>query len=123
MWKRNSFVQNIDVQSVFLGGVFNVGDSVQTLANSYAIAVQREQEIFFGNEGDFQHYPIFSEPFLIPSLPEPPPFIKKYNESPNIRVGHIHIKGISVSGMMQIGSTNLVSLQSRLLHIRQLQGK
>ena len=120
MWKRNSFVQFVDVKSLILSGVVEIGDTVQLKANHNVIAVQREQEIFFGNEGNFEDYPIFSEPIPIPSLPAPGPMIRIYHEAPNIRVGQIHIKGISTSGMMQIGSTNTVCLESRVLHIRQL---
>ncbi|MBS4177432.1 spore germination protein GerPE [Lederbergia citrea] len=123
MWKRNSFVQFIDVKSLILTGILEIGDSVQLRANHNILAVQRKQEIEFGNEGNFQAFPIFSEPIPIPPLPEPPPLIRKYNESPNIRVGQIHVEGISTSAIMHIGSTNDVYLESRVLHIRQLPGK
>lgn len=70
MWRRNSFVQRIHVKSIEFSSVLEIGDSIQSVATSNVIAVQKEEEIFLENESDFQQFPIFSEP-----IPIPPPSI------------------------------------------------
>ena len=105
MFKRNSIVQNVHILSILGASVFEIGDSVRIMAISKAIAVQRESQIFYGNEGNFNAFPIFSEPIPIPISPIPAPIINKYNELPNICVGRVAIKGVSTSGIFQIGNT------------------
>ena len=120
MWKRNSFVQDVNVKGLLSTSVFEIGDTVQLAANSYVIAVQRKKPIFYGKEGNFQAFKIFSQPIQIPNFPIPPPTIRKFHESSNISVGSIHIKGMAASSIMQIGNTNHACLESRVLHIRQI---
>lgn len=121
IWKRNSFVQNMNIKSVQIGSVVEIGDTVHLNANSYALAVQREKQLFFGNEGNFQNFPAFK--VLIPTPPLPPvvPVTQKNNDCSNIRVGNINILGMSTSALIQIGSTNHVNLEARIQHIRQVE--
>ncbi|MBS4210666.1 spore germination protein GerPE [Bacillus sp. FJAT-50079] len=118
---RSSHVKDIRVKSMLLGAVMEVGDSVHLSAHSNVIAIQREKEIFYGNEGNFQEIPLFTEPIPLPTPPFMPPIIHKVNEIPNITVNCISIIGISASAIFHIGNTDHVSLESRIWHQRQLE--
>ncbi|MEK3887428.1 spore germination protein GerPE [Bacillus sp. FSL K6-3431] len=120
MCKRNSFIKNVDIKSIELGSVMQVGDSVQLSPMSNVIAVNREVEVFYGNEGNFQLIPLFSEPIPIPVAPYTLPTINKYNELPDIRIGTIAIKGISASAILHVGNIENAVLESRIWHQRQL---
>lgn len=120
MWKRNSFVQNIKVKEVLFSSIIEIGDTNELKANANILAIQRMKQLIYVNEGNFNHYSTFTEPTLITPFPALPPKIKKYNECPNIRVGNIDVLGVSSSAIMQIGSTNDIKLDSRIVHIRQL---
>ncbi len=121
MWNRYSFVQNIKIKKVLFSSVVEIGDTNELKAHSNILAVQRFKELYYVNEGNFNYYPTFREPIPVPALPFSPPTIKKYNECPNICVDNVNILGISSSGLMQIGSTNDINLESRIVHIRQLE--
>ncbi|MBW8350386.1 spore germination protein GerPE [Bacillus sp. IITD106] len=122
MWGRNSVVQHILVYSILSNGVLEIGDTVQLRPYTQALAVQRQQEIYFGKEANY--YPrIFSEPIPMPTFPISPPYIRKYHEKPNICVGRIWIKGVSTSGVVHIGNTENVHAEARIDHIRQLSGQ
>nr|WP_280518457.1 spore germination protein GerPE [Lederbergia wuyishanensis] len=119
MWGRNSVVQHILVYSILSNGVLEIGDTVFLRPSTQALAVQRQQELYFGKEANYQPR-IFSENIPIPPFAFPPPFTRKYHEKPNICVGRISIKGISTSGMVQIGNTEHVYSEAKVDHIRQL---
>ncbi|KRG16666.1 hypothetical protein ACA30_00605 [Virgibacillus soli] len=119
MWKRNSMVQTIHITNIIFSSILEIGDTVRTRGYSRALADQRREEIFFGNEGNFGTYSIFSEPTIMPPLP-PLPKIEKYHALPNIRVGNIRIKGLSASAITQVGNTHNVYMDSKIHHIRHL---
>ena len=64
---RTSSVDSININSVTLSSIVELGDSSMIQGFSRALAIQREQELSFGNEGDFSAYSIFSE--KLPLLP------------------------------------------------------
>lgn len=119
MWKRNSMVETIHITNILFSSILEIGDTAQTRGFSRALADQRREEIFFGKEGNFGAYSIFSESTLMPILPELPK-IQKYQALPNIRVRSIRIKGLSASAITQIGSTHNVYMDSRVHHIRHI---
>ncbi|MBS4218039.1 spore germination protein GerPE [Bacillus sp. FJAT-49711] len=122
MWGRNSVVQHILVYSILSDAVLEIGDSVLIRSSTKALAVQRQQELYFGKEADYKPR-VWFEQIPIPPLPIPPPYIRKYHENPNIYVGRISIKGISTASVVQIGNTEHVHKESRVDHIRQLTGQ
>lgn len=117
---RGSVVNMLDIKSVLFGSVIEVGDTVHSRAYTNALAVQRNKELFFVDEGNFKNFKAFNIPIPIPAIPYPMPTIKKYNEFPDIKVGNIHIKAVSSSAIIQVGTTNHVNTEARVLHIRQI---
>lgn len=119
MFKRTSVVGIVRVISVADSSVVEIGDSIHLSLKNKVLAVQREKELFYGNEGNFEDFSIFSEPIPIPLINENLIFTR-YNPSPFIRVHHINIVGVASSSVLQIGSTSTVTAESRIKHIRQL---
>ncbi|MBD8003820.1 spore germination protein GerPE [Bacillus norwichensis] len=116
---RGSVVKTMDIKSAIFGSVIEIGDTVHLRAYTDALAVQRNKELFFGNEAHF-NYNTFKKPIPIPPLPWPLPIIRRYNEQPDIKVGNIHLITISSSAIVQIGTTSDINSEARVLHIRQI---
>lgn len=119
MLQRTSHVNSFLVEIVSFASIVQVGDSSIVNPLSRALAVQRETEIFYANEGNYNNYPVFSEPIPLPPINEDIRFIP-HNLHPIINVDKIHIAGISSSSMLHIGSSQHISQETRIKHIRQL---
>jgi spore germination protein PE len=85
---------------------------------SRALAVQREAEEFYGNEGNFSSYTVFTKPIPLPPITEEISIIT-HNDNPIIKVNKIDIIGISSSSILHVGNTRNVSMEVRVKHIRQ----
>lgn len=119
MLQRTSIVDVINIETVSFASTVQLGDSHIINGFSRALAVQREAEVFFGNEGNFSTYPVFSEP--IPSLPITESFsFSTQNSTPLIKVKNISIIGMSSSAILHVGNSENISMESRVKHIRQL---
>ena len=119
MLQRIASVDHIKIDSVIFSSVFQIGDSQEIQAFSRALAVQREAEVFFENEGNFTVYPIFSEP--IPFQETEESVIRStQNLNPVLKVRNIDIIGVSSSAIVHLGNSKNISLESRVKHIRQL---
>lgn len=118
MYKRVSVVKNVDVTDVTSSSVFQIGDSSHIHSRSRALAVQREVELFFGREGNFDAFPIFTMDIPRPILRKPT--ITRHNLSPFIKVDNVNIIGVAASSVFQIGSTKTIDNETRIKHIRQL---
>lgn len=121
MPKRNSRVKKLFIDVLDSGSVLEIGDSVHIDLFTDALAVQRGKEVFWENEGNFQHYDAFNRP--IPFLPLPHlPFMKQtYHQCRNIYVGNIDITSLSASAVTQVGTARRIQSEARVLHIRQLE--
>jgi spore germination protein PE len=119
MLKRTACVDHIKINSVIFSSVLQIGDSQQIQAFSRALAVQREAEIFYGNEGNFAAFPVFSEPIPFDSDYETVN-ISAHNINPILKVGNIDILGVSSSAIVHLGNSCNVSMEARVKHIRQL---
>ncbi|MTH53322.1 spore germination protein GerPE [Bacillus mangrovi] len=119
MYNRNSIVDAAYVNSVGISSVFNIGDSREILPKSNVFAVQREAEVFYDNEGDFNQYDIFKLPVPRPIKTENviPSY---YHERPFIRAKFVKILAISTAAVFQIGSTDLIESEARVKHTRQI---
>lgn len=84
-----------------------------------AIAVQRQKSIYFGNEGNFEAYDIFSKPIPLPIIYEDVK-INIRNHNPLIQVGNVRVIAISSSSLVQIGTNQRIESEARIKHIRQL---
>lgn len=119
MLGRLSKVNNIYVNSLGLGSVVQIGDSTNLRPFSRALAVQRETQLFYGNEGRFEEYPVFTKPLRQPYFYEKLNMIQN-NIKPTIRVNNIKVTAVSASGIVHVGSTQHISSESRVKHIRQM---
>lgn len=117
--KRTALVNHIHVTSLATASTFEIGDSSQIQALSRAIALQREQQLFYSNEMDFSQYDIFQEPIHFEPVTEPFTF-EVESMQPMIKVNEIKVIGVSTSSILHIGNTKNVYLESRVKHIRQL---
>ncbi|HAQ08389.1 MAG TPA: spore germination protein GerPE [Bacillus bacterium] len=116
---RTANVDRIKADSVSFASVLQIGDSDQVRAFTRALAVQREAEVFFDNEGNFNAYSMFSE--AIPLLPVTESFQSRtHNLNPFIKVGNIDILGVSSSSIVHLGNSRHISMEARVKHIRQL---
>jgi spore germination protein PE len=119
MLERTSVVDNINVKIISFASLIQLGDSCIINGLSRAIALQRETEFFYGNEGDFSTFGIFSEPIPFQPLDEPISFVR-HNPIPIIKVNKIGIIGISSSSILHVGNSKTISMEARIKHIRQL---
>lgn len=119
MFQRTACVDRIKVDSITFSSIFQIGDSQQIQSKSRAIAVQREAEIFYDNEGNFSAFSIFSE--AIPFTPVDEVFsCSTQNLNPVLKVRSIKIFGASSSSVVHLGNSCHISMEARVKHIRQL---
>lgn len=119
MNERTSKVDTLSIISVDTSSVIEIGDSHLVDAVSNVIAVQREPAIYYEHEFQFADYPLFS--FPMPEPEQPVAFQTKTCQDN----GFIHVKGVktsflSASSVLQIGSNECVTLETRIKNIRHL---
>jgi spore germination protein PE len=114
-----SIVDHINLLSISSSATLQIGDSSIIAPISMILAVQREYELFFSDEGDFGEYTVFSRPIPQPTITEHVR-MNRINESPVIKVHHIDIFGAAASSVVHIGSTKRITSEARVKHIRQL---
>lgn len=117
MLPRISNVDRLYVMILSFSSIIQVGDSSIVNGFSRAIAVQREAEIFYGNEGNFPSYSVFKKPIPFIPIQEDVSNIP-HNLNPIIKVNNIEIIGISSSSILHVGSSKNVSMEARVKHIR-----
>jgi len=119
MLQRSSSVNHIKVTSASISSVIQLGDSTIINGLNRAIAVQREQQLFLGDEEDFSTYPIFQRPLVFPQEKEEI-IISSYNQNPMIKVQTINVIAFSSSSILHVGNTQSINMEARIKHIRQL---
>lgn len=118
---RLSRVNDINLHSLSFSSYFHIGDSYYINAKSRALAVKREFPRYYGNEGNFSDFPIFSLKYPLPVITEQVN-MSILNPNPNICVNSIKVKGVSSSSVLQIGSSQTICADVRIKHTRQLLG-
>jgi spore germination protein PE len=119
MLERLSNVDRIEVMVTSFSSILQLGDSCIVDAFSRALAVQREAETFFGNEGNLPSFPVTTKP--IPFLPINEALsYRVYNSNPIIKVHNLEVIGFSNASILHVGNTKKVSMEARVKHIRQL---
>jgi spore germination protein PE len=119
MLERTSVVNTVKVNSASFASTIQLGDSRTINGFSRALAVQREADVFYGKEGNFSNYLVFSEP--IPLLPITEKItISTHNKLPVIKVNTISIIAMSSAAIVHVGNSENISLEARVKHIRQL---
>lgn len=119
MLVRTSIVDTLKLNTLSFSSIVEIGDSSYIQGFSRALAVQREKEIFFGNEGNFSSFPSFSKNPRFEAIDEN---FSMYQEHlhPIIKVKSIDIIGVSAASIVHIGSSNHISMESKVVHLRQL---
>jgi spore germination protein PE len=119
MLQRSSSVKHIKVTNASLSSVIQLGDSTIINGLNRAIAVQREQQLFLGDEEDFSTYPIFQRPLVFPQDKEEV-IVSSYHQNPMIKVRTINAIAFSSSSILHVGNTKSINMEARIKHIRQL---
>nr|WP_263328378.1 spore germination protein GerPE [Neobacillus sp. Marseille-Q6967] len=122
MLQRSSVVDYLKVNSATFASTVQLGDSKIINGFSRALAVQREAEQFYGNEGNFASYRVFSEPIPFPPITENVTHSTQ-NLIPLIKVQNISIIAMSSTAILHVGNSENVSMEARIKHIRQLLNK
>jgi spore germination protein PE len=116
---RTAIVGDVQVRSLLLSSVVHVGEIGGMFPDSRIFAVQREQPVFLGNEGNLEQFPIFRQSFARIQSTERVE-LDIHNRIPAIRVRKVDIYGISASSVLQIGNVGVIDATNRTKHIRQL---
>lgn len=121
MWQRTSRVENVSVKLITFSGVVQFGEAKYIDSTRYTFALQREQELFFGNEAPLELFQSFYEE------PEFEPIYEDirmtfYHKNPCIQVNNICLTAVSNNGILHIGNGNCINVEAKTLHIRQLSG-
>lgn len=121
MWQRSSCIELISVKLLTFTGVVQLGEAKYIDAHRITLAVQREQELFFGNEAPLELFQnLFEEPEFEPIYEDIR--ITFHHRNPCIHVKQICLSAVSNSGLLHIGNGDSINLESRTLHIRQMSG-
>lgn len=119
MFIRSSKVNSISINSLGSASCFQIGDSKEIHNVTRALAVQRERNFFFGNEGDFESFAIFNR--LQPLTPNLDHFeMQTTTLHPIINIGSIDVLALSSSAVLHIGNSEHIQSETRVKHIRQL---
>ena len=116
---RTSKVESVTIISIDETSVLEIGDSRTVDAASYVLAVQREPAIYYQHEFPFAAYPLFSFPRPFPEPPEPF-VITTCQEENTIQVKRVNASFLAASAVLQIGSNDRLTLDTRLKNIRHL---
>lgn len=119
MLERLSNVDHVEVMVASFSSILQLGDSCIVDSFSRALAVQREAEIFFANEGNLPSFPVTTKPIPLIPVNETLSF-RAHNINPVIKVHNIEVIGFSNASVLHIGNTKKVSMEARVKHIRQL---
>ncbi|WP_391557764.1 spore germination protein GerPE [Robertmurraya sp.] len=119
MLQRSSSVKHIHITNAALSSVIQLGDSKIINGLSRAIAVQREKQLFIGDEEDFSKYPIFQRPIIFPQDNEEV-MVTSFHQNPMIHVNSINVIAFSSSSILHVGNTDSINMEARVKHIRQL---
>ncbi|QHE60951.1 spore germination protein GerPE [Rossellomorea vietnamensis] len=120
MFKRYSIVNKLDGITLSFSSLYQLGDSENINALSFAYAVQREKEFFLTSEGSFDS-DVFQGPLKTPPI-DPTVRVNRLNLCP-IKVDQIFVKATAFSSIIHIGNTSNVAMEARVKHIRQLEPK
>jgi len=118
---RLSVVHLLRTNAVSFSSVVQIGDSQEIRLPARVLAVQRQLEYVDGREFPLA-FPIFTKPIPTPPIDAEPLCRHTLHDCPLIAVHSMRIIGVSSTSVVHIGSTKTVEANSRVKHIRQLEG-
>ncbi|AST08009.1 spore gernimation protein PE [Anoxybacillus flavithermus] len=118
---RLSVVHLLHANAVSFSSVLQIGDSQHIRLSGRALAVQRQLEYVDSREFPLA-FPIFTKPIPTPPIDTEPLCHHTLHDCPLIAVHSMRIIGVSSTSVVHIGSTKTVEANSRVKHIRQLEG-
>ncbi|PGL73018.1 spore germination protein GerPE [Bacillus sp. AFS055030] len=115
---RLASVERYDVNTVLFSSILQFGDTFSVNAESNALALHEEGNMFVDvNKDVFEYYPLFKViPTHLPYVPNVN--LNRVNLNPTIQVGSINYNGISSAGVSIIGSVHNALMLSRVHQIR-----
>jgi spore germination protein PE len=119
MLQRSSYVDHVYIKVTAYSSIVQLGDSCIMNGFSRALAVQREAEIHYGEEGNYAAYSTFSEPIPLPTITENIS-IRSHHLNPMIKVNKVNVIGVSSASILHVGNSNHISMETRVKHIRHL---
>lgn len=120
MHKRTANVDFIKIDSVGLGSCVQIGDSSLIQGYTRALALQREQEIFFTSETSLAPYEVFYQSLPMPPIDEQV-FFDSISSHSVIKVGSIRVLGLAAGALVHVGNTCHIQRENRSMHIRQME--
>ncbi|QAV26018.1 spore germination protein GerPE [Neobacillus thermocopriae] len=118
---RLSVVHLLRTNAVSFSSVVQIGDSQEIRLPARVLAVQRQLEYVDSREFPLA-FPIFTKPIPTPPIDAEPLCRHTLHDCPLIAVHSMRIIGVSSTSVVHIGSTKTVEANSRVKHIRQLEG-
>ncbi|EPZ39458.1 spore germination protein PE [Anoxybacillus ayderensis] len=118
---RLSVVHLLRANAVSFSSVVQIGDSQEIRLPARVLAVQRQLEYVDSREFPLT-FPIFAKPIPAPPIDAEPLCRHTLHDCPLIAVHSMRIIGVSSTSVVHIGSTKTVEANSRVKHIRQLEG-
>ncbi|XRG79262.1 spore germination protein GerPE [Rossellomorea sp. GAMAL-10_SWC] len=115
---RLAAVERYDVNTVLFSSILQFGDAFSLNAESNALALQEEGNVFaVPNKDVFEIYPLFKViPKHLPYVPNVK--LNRVNLNPTIQVGSINYNGISSASASIIGSVHSATMLARVHQIR-----
>lgn len=119
MLSRIAKVNSLSLKVLSFSALLQIGDCSYADASSKAFALQRYKSVFDGEEANCVDYPIFHLPSVYLPITEPVQTTFKQSK-PFIKVNQINIVGATLSSIIGIGNIKHASMESRIMHIRQV---
>ncbi|WP_370295958.1 spore germination protein GerPE [Rossellomorea marisflavi] len=115
---RYSIVNQLEGITLAFSSFYQIGDSRNIDAVSWAYAVQREKEFYLSSEGSYD-YRVFQAPLQKAPI-DPRIKVSRLSLCP-IKVDRLFVKATAFSSIVHIGNVSLASMEGRIKHIRQLE--
>ncbi|WP_041056816.1 spore germination protein GerPE [Jeotgalibacillus campisalis] len=112
----SSQIKNLFITTVSSNSILQIGDSCIIDSKAQVIAVQRQEEQFYGNEAPFSMYNLFNRAAAAP-LSFPNHCLKQSSVN---TVDLFTLRGIANSSVLHVGDSQHIRMVSRVKHIRQL---
>ncbi|MEC3883717.1 spore germination protein GerPE [Halobacillus litoralis] len=121
MIKRMVYSQDVDITSVLIGSIVDIGDVYRAAPSSKVLAVQKEGLEFKADIYDFEDFPIFSQESSPPLSPVQ--IDSFFYQNRPIVVDHVRVIGVSTAGVFQIGGIDHIDAINYTKHFRILENE